>query len=422
MTASILERAIGPVRTGLMRSFLFASLCGFALLGATTGARADEQLIDANPGAIVRINVREGDVTIRTWNRPQIAIDGDPSLSVEKRSNSAPLAAPIPIPQMEQDTPNGSAALPLETFVAAPIPEGPHDVVIVKSGPTTPRGSVTVTIPSDTAFVFARAANGKLDVSDYRGGTLAAFTRNGRLSLTNVGGTVFAQTFRGPLVVRGSSFDRIRARSLFGNVSFEHCDARQIETTTVDGSIVYDGGSFAPGLARFESTNGNVAIGASGNVQYGAHAVGDGHVYTNFNGRSRVDERGPDTNAFVGEGGPLVTATTQGGNVYLYDGSLRSRTGLPPEWQPAYATLERPGERSEEIQPRPDLGPPRYVAPRYVAPHFDAQPRFGIQPPNQAPRYVAPHFPAPSYIGPRRYYAPRRFTPPPHPYRNFRRR
>jgi hypothetical protein len=361
--------------------------------------------------------MREGDVTIRTWNRPQIAIDGDPSLSIEKRSNSAPLAAPIPIPQMEGDTPNGSAALPPETFVAAPIPEGPHDVVIVKSAANTPRGPVTVTIPSDTAFVFARAGSGKLDVSDYRGGTLAAFTRNGRLSLTNVGGTVFAQTFRGPLVVRESSFDRIRARSLFGNVSFERCDARQIETTTVDGSIVYDGGSFAPGLARFESTNGNVAIGASGNVQYGAHAVGDGHVYTNFNARSRVDQRGTDTNAFVGEGGPLVTATTQGGNVYLYDGSLRSRTGLPPEWQPAYATLDRPGERAEEVQSRPDLGPPRYVAP-----HFDAQPRFGVQAPNQAPRYVAPHFPAPSYIGPRRYYAPRRFTPPPHPFRTFRRR
>jgi hypothetical protein len=417
MTASILERAIGPVRTGLMRSSLFTALCGLALLGATTGARADVQTIDANPGAIVRVNVREGDVTIRTWNRPQIAIDGDPSLSIEKRSNSAPLAAPIPIPQMEGDTPNGSAALPPETFVAAPIPEGPHDVVIVKSAANTPRGPVTVTIPSDTAFVFARAGSGKLDVSDYRGGTLAAFTRNGRLSLTNVGGTVFAQTFRGPLVVRESSFDRIRARSLFGNVSFERCDARQIETTTVDGSIVYDGGSFAPGLARFESTNGNVAIGASGNVQYGAHAVGDGHVYTNFNGRSRVDQRGTDTNAFVGEGGPLVTATTQGGNVYLYDGSLRSRTGLPPEWQPAYATLDRPGERAEDVQSRPDLGPPRYVAP-----HFDAQPRFGVQAPNQAPRYVAPHFPAPSYIGPRRYYAPRRFTPPPHPFRTFRRR
>jgi hypothetical protein len=415
MTASILERAIGPVRTGLMRSFLFAALCGLALLGATTGARADVQTIDANPGAIVRVNVREGDVTIRTWNRPQIAIDGDPSLSIEKRSNSAPLAAPIPIPQMEGDTPNGSAALPPETFVAAPIPEGPHDVVIVKSAANTPRGPVTVTIPSDTAFVFARAGSGKLDVSDYRGGTLAAFTRNGRLSLTNVGGTVFAQTFRGPLVVRESSFDRIRARSLFGNVSFERCDARQIETTTVDGSIVYDGGSFAPGLARFESTNGNVAIGASGNVQYGAHAVGDGHVYTNFNGRSRVDQRGTDTNAFVGEGGPLVTATTQGGNVYLYDGSLRSRTGLPPEWQPAYATLDRPGERAEEVQSRPDVGPPRYVAP-----HFDAQPRFDAQPQYQAPRYVAPHFPAPSYIGPRRYYGPRRFAPPPRPYRTFR--
>ena len=78
-TASILERAIGPVPAGLMRSLLFSALCGLAFLGTTSAARADEQTIDANPGAIVRVNLREGDVTVRTWNRPQIAIDGDPS-------------------------------------------------------------------------------------------------------------------------------------------------------------------------------------------------------------------------------------------------------------------------------------------------------------------------------------------------------
>ena len=147
--------------------------------------------------------------------------------------------------------------------------------------------------------MFAHVGNGKLDVDGYHGGTLIAMTRIGAVTLSNLGGTVFAQTFRGPIVARASTFDRVRARSLFGNVTFERCNVRQIEATTVAGSIVYDRGSFAPGLARFESIDGNVAIGASGNVQYGAHAMGDGRVYTNFTGRVSVDARNGQTSAIA---------------------------------------------------------------------------------------------------------------------------
>jgi hypothetical protein len=323
----------------------FALFLAVALLAVAGPAAADVQVIDGTTAPIVRINIREGDVVVRTWDREAISIDGDPSLDVERRtSEESGETVPIAIPQISafEDTPQ-RVSLPPESFVTAPIPSGRREVVVVKSAPGTPRSPVTVFVPNDSAFVYARAGNGTLDVEDYRGGTLVALTRNGRLTLGNVGGTVFAQTWRGPVVVRNSNIDRVRVRSLLGNVTFERCNVRQIETTTVAGSIVYDGGSFSPGLARFESTDGNVAIGANGNVQYGAHATSDGHVYTNFSEHVTVDTRNGGTSATVGDGGPVVTATTQGGNVYLYDGSLRGRAQLPPEWQPALATLQRPG-------------------------------------------------------------------------------
>jgi hypothetical protein len=329
----------------LVFSIAVALLVAAALLVMIAPAGADVQVIDGTTAPIVRVNIRAGDVVVRTWDREAISIDGDPSLDVERRtSQESGETVPIAIPQISafEDTPQ-RLSLPPESFVTAPIPSGPREVVVIKSAPGTPRGPVTVFVPNDSAFVYARAGSGTLDVEDYRGGTLVALTRNGRLTLGNVGGTVFAQTWRGPVIVRNSNIDRVRARSLFGNVTFERCDVRQIETTTVAGSIVYDGGSFSPGLARFESTDGNVAVGANGNVQYGAHATSDGHVYTNFNGHATVDARNGATSATVGDGGPVVTATTQGGNIYLYDGSLRGRSQLPPEWQPALATLQRPG-------------------------------------------------------------------------------
>jgi hypothetical protein len=344
-----------PAWAGVAR-FAFA-LC-LLVAGGARAAAADPQIYEGLSAPIVRVNVREGSVEIRTWNRDAVSVDGDPSLVVERRTaNGSGESVPLAMPQL--NTPDGGATLPPESFVTGDIPAGPRTVVVIHSGPTTPRAPVTVMIPSDSAFVYARAGNGSLDVSDYRAGTLVAITRVGRMTLTNIGGTVFAQTFRGPIVVRNSSFDRIRARSLFGNVTFEHCNVRQIEATTLSGSIVYDDGSFAPGLARFESTGGNVAIGATGSVQYGARAASDSRVYTNFSGHAEVDARDGTTDAIVGSGGPVVTASSQNGNVFLYDGSLRGRAQLPPEWQPAVDTLARPATKSIDRRPvhAPQLRP-----------------------------------------------------------------
>ena len=344
-TGTWAARQMRPAVAGLVRACLVTALA-FVALGSV--ARADAQ-VDGTVAPIVRINIRQGDVTVRTWDRDAVSVLGDPSLSVDKHtSQQSGQLVSIPIPELAPPA-NVAArvgdafSLPPETFVTSTVPPGPRDVVVIKSTDPAARGPVTVLVPSDAVFVFAHVGNGKLDVDGYHGGTLIAMTRIGAVNLSNLGGTVFAQTFRGPIVARASTFDRVRARSLFGNVTFERCNVRQIEATTVAGSIVYDRGSFAPGLARFESIDGNVAIGASGNVQYGAHAMGDGRVYTNFTGRVSVDARNGQTSAIVGDGGPVVTATSQGGSVFLYDGTLRNRGQLPPEWQPAVDTLQRPG-------------------------------------------------------------------------------
>jgi hypothetical protein len=54
----------------------------------------------------------------------------------------------------------------------------------VKGAAPTP---VTITVPSDSAFVFARTGNGTLDVHDYRGGTFVGFVGRGRMQLDERG-------------------------------------------------------------------------------------------------------------------------------------------------------------------------------------------------------------------------------------------
>ncbi len=341
-------------RTGGRATFALLIMLA-AGLASTIPARADTTTFDNLTAPIVRVNLRAGDVTIRTWDRQSVEVTGESSLSILHRTmRQMPEAAPILIPQAR----NGAASLAPETFVISSIAPGAHDAIVVKSTPQTPAGPLVVTVPNDAALVFVFARGGKLDVRDYRGGTFVGFTGRGRLALQHVGGTIFAQTGRGALVIGDAVTDRLRARTLYGDITFERCRSHQIEATSIDGSIVYDDGTFEPGLARFESTHGDVAIGTQSAAEFGGHVAGDGRVFTQFQRGARVSGTQGDTNAIVGGGGPVVTATTQTGNVYLFDGTLRTRERLGAAWQQPLAALQRGSGFRRESGPH-DLTPIR---------------------------------------------------------------
>ncbi|GAC1308605.1 MAG: hypothetical protein NVSMB19_21910 [Vulcanimicrobiaceae bacterium] len=363
--------------------------------GAASAARAEVVTLDGTSAPIVHVTIRSGDVTIRTWDRASVEIDGEPSLTIVRRSLRQPAdPSPVLIPRAEQRSREGLARLPAESFVVSTIPAGPRDAIFIKSSAETPAGHVIVTVPNDSVYVFAYARDGDLTVRDYRLGTFVGFTTHGRLALENVGGTIFAQTARGALVVADAALERMRARSLFGDITFERCRTRQIEATSVAGSIVYDSGSFEPGIARFESARGDVAIGARGAAQLGGHVAGEGRVYTNFEHGARISGARDDASALVGGGGPVVTATTQSGNVYLYDGSLRTRGHLPTPWRVPIGMISRKGVRRDEPQRPAGFAPPLQPQRAFATPRPF---RFPFEtPPAAAPRVepvAAPHRP-----------------------------
>ncbi|MDQ2857654.1 MAG: hypothetical protein M3R53_03250, partial [Candidatus Eremiobacteraeota bacterium] len=385
-------------RPGAVRMFALVAL---AWLGATGAVRAETTTFEALEAPIVRINVRATDVTIRTWDRAAVSIEGSPALVLERKMVQVSTAQiPLFVPGAGSGRGDGREALPPESFVVSSIPSGPREQVVVKmplgwqSG-GTPALPLIVTVPADAVFVSARTGGGNLDVHDYRGGTFVGFAGGGRLSLYGAGGTAFVQTGRGPLRISDSSFERLRARSLSGNMTFERCRVRQIEATSVDGSLVFDGGNFEPGLARFETTRGDVAVGTSGPAQIAGHAAGAGRVFTSFERGARVDGSDGASTAVVAGGGPLVTANTQAGNVFLYDGSLHNRRAiLPSAWQSPLGTLQHPAERSVGSQMAASREPVSYPrAHRFrrkppTSPRKDATPtpmRSGARPPGNYP-------------------------------------
>jgi len=331
--------------------------------GLTSPAAAESSLVDVGDQAVVIVQVagRGNAVTIRTWDRPSVEVDsGDVPATITHRMTAfgtvrMPLAAPIPpMPYVAHDGAGqvtGQGVLPPEDFPYSGFRPGPHDVVRISA---EAGARLTVTVPASTGLLQTRVGGGLTTIDGYRGADLFVVQNYGRVQMNGVTTTAFLQMINGALYAVGSSFDRVRVRANAANIIFERCRSKQIEATSVSGAIVYDGGTFDPGLARFESQTGNIALGVTAPAEL-AGRTQDGRVYTQFERGTPIAQPadGAATATYEG-GGPLVNAITTHGSVYLYDGSLANRRAVAPEWRPVQQLF------SAHRRPAPAIAPHSY--------------------------------------------------------------
>jgi len=327
--------------------------------------RAASSSLDVGDQAVVNVVVRGkgNELTVRVWDRPTVQVDyaedAVPSiarLSIPFGTVRFPLSQQIPAQLFtlhdRDGAITGAGALPPEEFPYASFRPGPHDTVRIDA----PEGShLVVTVPAALGILALRVGGGQTSVEGYRGANLFLAQNQGRVQLTGTSTSAFVQVNYGVFYAADGTFDRIRVRGIAAHDLFERCRSKQIEATSINGSILYDGGSFDPGLARFESQNGNIALGVVSPAQLAAHSD-EGHVYTAFDKRANVDQHGDGTaTATVGGGGALVNAITGRGNVFLYDGSLASRRAPNAEWRPLHQLFN---QHRRAAAPRPE-GPRR---------------------------------------------------------------
>ncbi len=346
---------VGP--SLVARRVAAAALFAFCLLGTGRAASADSPPIDASNQPIVLIQ-HSMPITIQTWDRPQISVDdggGEPPIVQRRPGGRTPGINPsvpysVPIPAVSVPAPDGQQlTLGPEEFPVQ-IPPGVHDTLRIQ----VPPYQSTVYIPADTSVLSINGTGGTR-IENYHG-QLIAQQRAGPLVLHNVSGDAFVQNLRGQIFVVDSQFDRLRTRTALNNMIFQRCDVKQIEATSERGSIVYNNGSFQPGLARFETVTGHVALGVNGGANIAVKGQ-PGQIYQNFDHPSQFNNRNGEANARVGGGGPLVNVVTRQGRVYLYDGSLMTRRQLPAHWGQVRAPLER-ARQQHEVGPAPYRRPP----------------------------------------------------------------
>jgi hypothetical protein len=321
-------------------------------------ANAQPVFFDAGDAPVVQIGVRSGTIVVNTWDRPGVDVESADDINVRRvtaRFGADPGAIPMSVPMLAAPvrTPQGdNVTLPPENFVFSTVSPGPHDAILLTANDNV---AATVHIPINTALLVVRSGGAsQIEINNYRTGTFIVHSRAGLVRLNNDGGDGFVQVVNGNIVANNSNFNRIRARTAVRNIAFERCSAKQIEATSIAGSILYDGRTFQTGLARFETERGNVAIGVSGGARIEARGA-TGRVFTAFDNPASVQQRNGEADAVVGGGGALVSASSAQGSVYLFDGTLASKRQLPPDWQPLqqnFSAVARPQMFQNTIAPQ----------------------------------------------------------------------
>lgn len=334
------------VRAATAALFVFACACGVARADSGT-----DLSFPVAPAPVVRLQMRAGTLIVHMWNQSTVRISSTQTVNAQRFQPAAIQRAlrggDIPIFATTVQSPSGPVELPSEEFTVNSLSTGTHDGVNIFGGDNN--ATITLTVPNDTALLWASVGHGRIQMQDYRGGSFVTRVRNGSFDAQNVSGDAFIEVAHGQLQARDSSFDQVRARTAVGRILFQRVSARQIEVSSIHGNIVYDDGSFGPGVASFQSQKGDVALGINGGAQVSAHSAG-GKILESFDRPAQLRGGDTDAQAVVNGGGPVVTATSQSGNVYLYNGSFASQPQLQRKWRPLSRAINR---RGQQPQPHP---------------------------------------------------------------------
>jgi hypothetical protein len=323
---------------GLLSVFAFVA-------GTCVRADAATTLIQTTPAPFVVVQIDSGSVNIRTWDRAAIQIDADPTVTFNHappRQVAARVPQQIPLWAQTIKTPQGQELdLAPELFQLPAFAPGEHDALVVRG-----QGDVTLTVPQQTPLLLINVRVGSVTIAGYSGTAFVAHVTNGEVHVENVSTTAAIQVNNGPVFISNSTFERLRLRTGRGTIFMSACRSQQIQVTSLTGSIVYDNGIFEPGLAHFETTRGNIAIGLAGGAQIEAHS-GAGRILYDIATEGGVNRSAQDAQATLMGGGPVITASSVTGAVIFYRGTLHD--------YPQFERLLTPRQREGQMQPRQPL-------------------------------------------------------------------
>ncbi len=259
-----------------------------------------DTVLSVEPGARLDIDTFGGEVVVRTWSRNEMRIQADHSSRTRvgiSQSRSAVRLRPrssrgVANVDFEITVPEGTSVEVNGTFVGATM-EGQLGEVRVE----TVHGDITVSGASE--YVYLYSVQGDVEVSDAEG-DVNVHSVNGSLRMTNVTGRVAADATNGRIILEG-----IRSSN--------------VDATTVNGSVRYEGTIEDSGRYRFNTHSGDVTLSVAGSINAAVSvSTFSGHFDAGFPiTLTGTTTQGRTFSFTVGDGSARVDLESFSGNIRI---------------------------------------------------------------------------------------------------------
>ena len=285
-----------------IRVFVMGAAACVALAGAARGQQAVEmdRTIDVQPGTRLQLDNHFGNVTIRTWDRSAVRVQGRHPIgtTVEVQPGGSLLT-------IEADRPGGptnpvtyTLTVPADMPIEVEVIQGDVDVAGTRAGMDIQSVHGNITVVGGGDVLALESVQGRIKVTGARG-RVNVGTVNQGIELIDIRGDVQAEAVNGPIHMRGVEAGRVSAETVNGSVSYE-------------GSIRNDG------WYRFSTHNGGIELTIPSNV--GATFTAstfNGTLHTAFPVTLHEAKEGKEFTFTLGSGGARIELESFNGTMSI---------------------------------------------------------------------------------------------------------
>ncbi|MGB7209187.1 MAG: DUF4097 family beta strand repeat-containing protein [Pyrinomonadaceae bacterium] len=276
-------------------------------------------LVDANVNIKLPC-ISEAKVTINGWDRNEIRVYIKNGSKIGFRVH-------------EKDPASGKPVWVLITSLAGDIARYPGseclsgeriEIDVPMKASLMIKGKETETRIDSVKKVDIKNLGGKLALRNISGG-IAAVTFEGDVTVENSGGQISLETSTGNVIAYevspGQIGDTFTTKTRSGTITLQKVDHRQIEATSVSGSVVFNGKFLPGGLYTMNTTNGSIKMSIPGDssckiiASYGYGTVNSAIPMKILT--ETVSQGGKSLVALIGAGDATVNVTTSSGTINI---------------------------------------------------------------------------------------------------------
>lgn len=278
---------------------MFLTLVSTALSVIAVAAPIDTT-VPVERGQRLEVNAFGGEITVKTWARNAVRVQADPTSRTEVVVTTGGGTVRV----RTEGRRGPASAVDLDITV-------PAWMALDLSGVYT-----DVTVEGAKGSISVETVQGEVDVSGGEG-LVSLSSVQGSVKLRDAKGRIEAHSVNEDVRISNASGE-IKAETVNGEIELEKVDATNLDASTVNGDVAYDGPIHSGGRYSLSSHNGDITIGVAPNANASvAVSTFSGEFESDFPVTMTEGKKGKRFNFMLGTGGAQIELESFQGTIRL---------------------------------------------------------------------------------------------------------